>query len=250
MKARIGFSFAAIFVAACGGDDNNRADAGANIDGGAGGCTNQLVEADYGDLGAAQGFADVFDYSGEGDSRIAIMPLNDDPLSDFLQLELYAGAGAFSDGEVTTGTFQITGPELQYETCGVCVKIRVDTEVVGGNLSYEQEYLATGGTVTVSSINGRLTGSMSNITFERVQIEYPSGHSTPTPDGCESNLDGVTFDYAIAAHNVPDAGTTTPDAGETTADAATPTADAAAPTPDALIELPDATLPLADAAIP
>src|SRR5687767_12225999 len=66
---------------------------------------------------------------------------------DIVQLELWDGQGAFAGGVVRTGTFQLTGAELSYTTCGVCVRAVGDKGVNGTKL-----YFATGGTVEVSSV--------------------------------------------------------------------------------------------------
>ena len=113
--------------------------------------------------------------------------LNNDP--DKLQIELYPGDGIFASG-LTTGTFTLAGDDLQYRTCALCVRLRDRRGVY---------YMATGGEVTLSSVSGNLTGSLSNVTFEQVTIaeDYTS---TPVVDGCQSALTSMAFDDAIEAY--------------------------------------------------
>jgi hypothetical protein len=51
--------------------------------------------------------------------------------TDIVQLELWDGQGAFSGGAVRTGTFQLTGAELDYQTCGVCLRAVGDKGAAG-----------------------------------------------------------------------------------------------------------------------
>ncbi|MGI5864106.1 MAG: DUF4215 domain-containing protein [Myxococcales bacterium] len=110
--------------------------------------------------------------------------LNSD--SDELMIEMYPGDGVFASG-LATGTFTLAGDDLQYRTCGLCVRLRDRRGTY---------YMATGGEVTLSSISGNLTGSLSNVTFEEVTIaqDYTS---TPVVDGCQSVLTSMAFDDVI-----------------------------------------------------
>jgi hypothetical protein len=115
---------------------------------------------------------------------------------DLVDLEFYGGSGAFSadggspDGGVTTGTFQIAGPELQYKTCGVCVLVFANS---GADV-----YLATGGTVTLTALTPTLTGSVSNATFQHVLIDA-NYLSTPVGDDCVSKIDSMPFSSMVTA---------------------------------------------------
>jgi len=108
-------------------------------------------------------------------------------------LGLYPGSGAFSAGPLRTGTFTLTGAEIQYATCGVCVTLR-EFDAQGGTTA---RYMATAGTVTLSSISGRLTGTITNATFQHVNIDGSTFTSTPHPDGCATAIDNVAFDVMI-----------------------------------------------------
>lgn len=118
--------------------------------------------------------------------------LNADSPPDLIDIELFKGFGAFTTGEIRTGTFEITGEELTFATCGVCVFIGADYVDGVGPTS---DYLATGGTVTITSVSPNLTGTMSNMTFEHVTVD--AGASTPHVDGCESALTSLSFDALL-----------------------------------------------------
>jgi hypothetical protein len=121
------------------------------------------------------------------------VPLNTGALPDYLQLELYEGMGPFIGGFVT-GTFPLTGSELQYATCTLCVRLFGDTDSNGAPAQF---YMATGGTVTLSSVSGYLTGSLSGVSFEHVTIDS-SYNSTPVGDGCTSYVSSMSFDAYIS----------------------------------------------------
>jgi hypothetical protein len=232
-------------------------------------CGTQLVEVDYMDLGQIGGFGD----RSPAGNHFYYHQLDEATRPDFLVVELYAQAGAFDDGPVRTGTFEISGPETNYRTCGVCVLLYVnqDPEDIDGDgmpdfgQYPEQFYLAQSGTLQVTSLEGNITGRLTNATFRHVEIDLggddPTYESTILDD-CASSIDDAQFsaaieddippidaglaDAAIPDAAIPDA-TATPDAAMPDAaipDAAIP--DAAIPdaaVPDALINLPDVLLP-------
>jgi hypothetical protein len=111
---------------------------------------------------------------------------------DHLFVELYEGLGAFSAGYPTAfpQTYSITGDELQFSTCGVCLRVFVDVDAQGAQTG--NAYLATAGTVTLMSITPMLAGTVSNATFVRVAIDGES-NSTPDSSGCMTSLGSLSF---------------------------------------------------------
>jgi len=118
--------------------------------------------------------------------------LNQDAQPDLLNLQLIAHYGVFTGG-LAPGTYAIAGAELNYATCGLCVLILGDVALAGGTVS--QYFFATGGTVTLTSIAGRLTGSLENVTFTNVTIDPATNQSTPLGT-CSVTLGGASFDTA------------------------------------------------------
>ncbi|MGC4120806.1 MAG: lamin tail domain-containing protein [Myxococcales bacterium] len=115
--------------------------------------------------------------------------LNTQANPDYVSLELYEGGGPFTSG-LATGTFQLTASEQQYSSCSLCV---VMTDEMG------KTYLPTGGSVTLTAVANRLTGTLNNVSFQEVTISSVSPYtSTPvTPNGCTSNIASMAFDAAI-----------------------------------------------------
>ncbi|MGC4116554.1 MAG: hypothetical protein QM765_18645 [Myxococcales bacterium] len=94
----------------------------------------------------------------------------------------------FASGTAQPGTYVLSGDELNYATCGVCV-LMVD------NLG--TPYMVTSGTVVLTSVSGNLTGTLTNATFEEVTIDGQTYESTPVAGGCQSSITSVAFDAAI-----------------------------------------------------
>src|SRR5262249_55147926 len=91
---------------------------------------------------------------------------------NYIQLELWDGSGAFTGGTVHTGTFQLTGAELDYNQCGVCVRGIGDKGATNS-----KEYFASGGTVTVDALGAAgqpISATLSNVTLIEVD---PTSHA-------------------------------------------------------------------------
>lgn len=110
--------------------------------------------------------------------------------TDIVQLELWDGQGVFAGTTVKTGTYQITGAELAYGTCGVCLRAAGDKGTAGA-----KTYFATGGTVEVTSVGAAgtaLTAKITNATFAEV-----NSTNAKVPGGCTTALAGVTVSGTI-----------------------------------------------------
>jgi hypothetical protein len=137
--------------------------------------------ADHGALGVGTGQGS----SDTGTSGEAMVfwdgLLNNDTNPDAIAVELYGGAGVFaSNPQLKTGIFELTGDELNYATCGLCVLLYTDLMDVSGTTRPTDFYMATGGTVTLTSVNGNIKGSLSNVTFEHVTIDNATFQSSAT----------------------------------------------------------------------
>jgi len=103
-------------------------------------------------------------------------------------VELYDGYGIFTDAPPAAGTYQITGEDVAYSTCGVCVSLVIATETT------DVVYMATEGSVTIESVDGNFTGSATGLRF----AETEDG-DVPTPGGCTGAIDDVAFDQPYGA---------------------------------------------------
>lgn len=159
------------------------------------GCT---VRQDLGDIGAVKGAE-----AGQVPQQPPTPPGNPDakllflkaPVSadDVFELELWDSYGSFGDNDVTTGTFAITGPETMKISCGVCVKLLGN---VGSDGVPAQIYIATAGSVTISSIAGQLVGNATGLVLN--EIDDASAEGAALIDGCTSAISDVSFDVVIS----------------------------------------------------
>jgi hypothetical protein len=132
--------------------------------------------------------------------------LNQDSTPDFISLELWKGYGPFGDTtnptDIVPGTYTISGDETQYATCGVCILVLTDfdpnTMMVAGT-----PYLASSGSVTITSVSPNITGTFSNLVFQHVEINEMDATSTPSADGCTTALAAGSFDAPVSAAFAP-----------------------------------------------
>lgn len=103
------------------------------------------------------------------------------------EIDLYDGYGAFATTPAAPGTFSITGDDADPDLCGLCLFIWVETE------EWSYSFVADGGSVTLETVEGRLKGSASSLTFKEVGEEggFLEG-------GCSAAIDSVPFDGAYA----------------------------------------------------
>ena len=151
-----------------------------------GGCD---IEKDYGSLGAVDGTATIPD-----DGIIDYTTLLDQgTLPDELHIQLFDGLGVFADGVAAPGTYELTGDELNYSTCGACVLI---FENPASANDYRGVYMATGGTVTITEVSPKLVGTLKNVSFQHVTLDQDS-NSIPVGDDCGTHIKSLSFDETV-----------------------------------------------------
>jgi hypothetical protein len=113
---------------------------------------------------------------------------------DYLYLDLYELYGAFDGGDIKTGTFPLTGDDAAYSTCGACVYLGAKVDADGNVDDY---YFARSGLLNLTSVTGRLTGSIQNVMFYRVKTDADGFPSDDATFDCESKIMNATFDTEI-----------------------------------------------------
>jgi hypothetical protein len=123
-------------------------------------------------------------------------PLNTSTLPTMLSVQLYANSGAFAGSStLKTGSFPISGDELNYRTCGVCVLVFTNYNTSDG--SFDESYMATGGTVNVTSVSGSFAATVSNVRLQHVTIDGDTFESTPEPDMCKTAVTSASFNDTL-----------------------------------------------------
>jgi len=220
---------AALSLFACGGKMTNTPDASLNLTGGGTGSTGGGGGSTGGgggtttDAGVDAGSPCTVSTANFGDAGTLMSEVTLDPgmnatspTDDFMQIfapleasmpgdlvavELYADYPPFegNDAGIVPGTYEITGEQLNYATCGICV--RVLTNATSSN--YDDSYLATGGTVTITA-NGNAVGQPFTATFQNlglrhVNIDDMTFESTAAADNCRSAIGNATVNATITA---------------------------------------------------
>jgi hypothetical protein len=201
-------------ILACGGDDGGHhittpdSNQGSGSGSGSGSAAPCTAAATYGsDFGSADDqLADWSNGSGSATAAPGVFEeweaaLNGD--FDVLALELYRNSGIITN--IMPGTYPIMGDDANYKTCGVCVRIYTNETMT----DYADDYLATSGVVTISTVGGAGTGSGSDRTygtlsgsFQNLKLEHvmiaPSPDFTSTVVGdCSAMLVSGDFSAVI-----------------------------------------------------
>ena len=163
MARVLGAVVAAALVAACGGSSKS----------GGGGGAQCKVAASLGALGTVAGSVTG---TGSGTDILWSGDLNAETTPDRVAVELYDTFGVFAGG-ITPGVYSLSGDELNYATCGLCVLLLGDADPVTGEPA--AYYMATGGVVEVLSVAGTLTLALDSVTFHEVTIDPSTFESTP-----------------------------------------------------------------------
>jgi hypothetical protein len=198
-------------MGACGGDDSGTGtpdagvvlpDAPANLPDGAPVCSvnpSYTVQAIVGDATNMISLRNT--PAGANTPEVDVMGVGLNQDQDGFQIEMYSNAGVFqAAGGIKPGTYQLTGAELNYATCGLCVRFFGDaTQAAPG-----ADFMATAGTVNITELGavgtGRFKATLSGVTFEHVTIDPNTFTSTPVGDNCNTAFGAdVSIDVPVVA---------------------------------------------------
>jgi hypothetical protein len=206
-----------LLMAACGGSvpsNSEHPDAKPPVTADASLCAAQDIDPSYATLDGSAGTATI----ATGGADVYQLHLNSDPMPDVLSVELFAGFGVFNGGAVTPGTYDLS-TETSFGTCGACVLIYGNENLACTNQNNDcssSYYMPTSGSLTLSMVSGRLAGSLSDVHFQHVAIDFNHKNSagmndyptTPVGDMCDSWVQSVSFDRPYNSSSTADAGTT------------------------------------------
>lgn len=100
------------------------------------------------------------------------------------ELDLYDGYGAFASGAAAPGTYTIEGADADPFDCGLCVYLSIVTD------DWYYSLQATGGSVTIETVDGGLKGTASGLTFK----EHDDLGEGYMEGGCSATIDSLPFD--------------------------------------------------------
>ena len=107
---------------------------------------------------------------------------------DAVELGLWDGYGAFLASPAAPGDYPIGGDDADPDTCGICLELRRTAGEV------EHRLFATGGGLSLESVDGDLTGSATTLRFEEVD-----GEGELVPGGCTATITRLVFDTPLGA---------------------------------------------------
>ena len=120
----------------------------------------------------------------------------DNMMPDLLAIDLYAGYGTFMGSNIgPRASIDLSGVEADYATCGACVLILTDLHMMGSGVALTDVYMASSGTMTLTSTSTNFTGTLSNVSFRQVNIG--SGGTTTNVGNCTSSLPSASFNAPI-----------------------------------------------------
>jgi hypothetical protein len=149
---------------------------------------------DFGSLGTRPGTATWQGSPGRPGVGLGelYIPLEADAEPDQLYISMWGGTPTLPDA-IVAGTYPLTGNQLKLQTCSMCVTIGADW-APGAAAPFDHVYMATGGTVVISAIDGQPGGvfeiSFSNLTFGHAEVR---GTTTQLNDGCTTAISDVAF---------------------------------------------------------
>lgn len=163
-------------------DSDPRPDPGAEEDG----CPpDDLGTVDA--LKEASAFIDRMDPDDPDSPAVRILSGVPAPDVEF-EIGLWDGYGAFADSPAAPGDYPITGDEADPDNCGICVELRM----MAGEV--EHRLIATGGAISIDSVDGDLEGSGTTLSFKEVD-----GDGELVSGGCASSITRILFDAPLGA---------------------------------------------------
>lgn len=201
-------------AAACSGGSSTKAavdakvtvDAPTQADAPAAGCP--VSTADFGDKGAlTMGFAEYSAGMADMGNPAAPNIFSQGVLAgtqakfDALSVQLLSDYEPFGTTMAPkppiAGTYQLTGAQTQFATCGVCVQVVGDI-----TQSSNSNFMATGGTLKVTevgtAVGQKFTFELTNATFQEVTINDNTFESTPKGT-CTTKISRATFTATMEA---------------------------------------------------
>ncbi len=110
---------------------------------------------------------------------------------DVVQVELWPDRGSFRGGPVAPGTYRLTAEDLDFATCGVCLRAIGDK-----GLPTEREYFAIAGTIEVTAVSGTEGAPFVATVLEASFAEVNKDH-VEVSEGCALDLDRVKINGAV-----------------------------------------------------
>lgn len=160
------------------------------------------AECPAGEMGAVASLTDPEAYNDPLEDaadgpRVRYLWGNIDETTGF-EIDLYDGYGAFKSAPAAPGTYTIQGEDADPIDCGLCVYLWIDTD----EWSYALQ--ATGGSITIDTVDGKLKGSASGLAFQELS-DTGEGYMEEADGACSASIESVPFDttYTVEEEEPP-----------------------------------------------
>jgi hypothetical protein len=124
---------------------------------------------------------------------------SDTMVADYVNMDMYAGFGAFTGIDIVPGTYVIANDDTSYPDCGLCVYIQGDYDLAVDDGTSDDYLMASSGTVTLTSVSGSAyQATVTNADFRRVtqDADGPTNEDQ-TDTACTTHVDTITFDIPL-----------------------------------------------------
>ena len=142
------------------------------------------VPAVVADLGMRSGEANKESENGSDFYELSVV-VEPGPPDDVLWVGLFQGYGAFKNQAPQPGTYTIAGEDANAEECGACIALDINAT----DTSAERSLLAVSGQLTITSVNGSVSGSAQNLVLQ----EYDLQSGEILPNGCTTSIGEISF---------------------------------------------------------
>ena len=146
------------------------------------------VPVSIADLGARTGQGYKESENGSDFYELSVV-VNPGPPDDVLWIGLFAGYGAFANGNPAPGTYTIAGDDASAVNCGTCVLLDINAT----EESAERSLMAVSGQLTIEQVGATVSGRAENLILQ--EIDQMSG--APVSGGCSTSIASVTFSASI-----------------------------------------------------
>ncbi len=119
--------------------------------------------------------------------------INTDP--DILQIQIYAESGTVPTLTAPSTHNLANEAPVNYATCGACVLIQANAT----GSAPAAVYMAESGTLSITSYAPNFSGTLTNATFVRVQIDPNTLATTVINDGCATAVSSHSFSSPVQA---------------------------------------------------
>lgn len=133
--------------------------------------------------------------------------LDAEVIRDAIAIELYEGPApnfTVENFPATPFTMQLTGNELNYFTCSMCISLFGNIDTEAAEFTYLDDYMATAGSVTITTLTPTMiAGTIDNATFAQVDFDFDNNTQTVSDPAC-ATTGPASIPFTATLEAIPD----------------------------------------------